>query len=137
MTTLVFLQVSSNRCEVWRLHCGRHGRCRAREWRAPLDVKAIHIDPRMLSTIGAILENPRHGGLVSDSLVYRYPPQPRIDGLPGEEGTFNMCSFWLVEALTRAGLAFPEKLDQARLLFERWKKASGMIRSDASRSSLP
>jgi len=68
----------------------------------------------MLSTIGAILENPRHGGLVSDSLVYRYPPPPRIDGLPGEEGTFNMCFFWLVEALTRAGLAFPEKLDQAR-----------------------
>lgn len=73
----------------------------------------------MLSTISAILENPRHGGLVSDSLVYRYPPQPCIDGLPGEEGTFNLCSFWLVEALTRAGLAFPEKLDQARLLFER------------------
>ncbi len=78
-----------------------------------LDVKAIHIDPRVLSTISAILENPRHGGLVS---LYRYPPPPRIDGLPGEEGTFNMCSFWLVEALTRAGLAFPEKLDQARLL---------------------
>jgi GH15 family glucan-1,4-alpha-glucosidase len=76
-------------------------------------------DPRMLSTISAILENPSHGGLVSDSLVYRYPPQPRIDGLPGEEGTFNMCSFWLVEALTRASLAFPEKLDEARLLFER------------------
>ncbi|HEV2732837.1 MAG TPA: glycoside hydrolase family 15 protein [Terriglobales bacterium] len=76
-------------------------------------------DPRMLSTIDAILKNPRDGGLLSDSLVYRYPPQPRIDGLPGEEGTFNMCSFWLVEALTRASLAFPEKLDQARLLFER------------------
>ena len=76
-------------------------------------------DPRMLSTINAILKNPRDGGLVSDSLVYRYPPQPRIDGLPGQEGTFNMCSFWLVEALTRAGLVFPEKLDQARLLFER------------------
>src|ERR1700682_105208 len=76
-------------------------------------------DPRMLSTINAILESPRHGGLVSDSLVHRYPPQPRIDGLPGEEGTFNMCSFWLVEALTRAGLADAEKLDQARLLFER------------------
>jgi GH15 family glucan-1,4-alpha-glucosidase len=56
--------------------------------------------------------------LVSDSLVYRYP-QPRIDGLPGQEGTFNMCSFWLVEALTRAASAFPEKLDQARLLFDR------------------
>jgi len=76
-------------------------------------------DPRMLSTINAILENPTHGGLVSDSLVYRYPPQPRVDGLPGEEGTFNMCSFWLVEALTRASLALPEKLDEARLLFER------------------
>jgi len=76
-------------------------------------------DPRMIGTIDAILKNPRDGGLLSDSLVYRYPPQSRIDGLPGEEGTFNMCSFWLVEALTRAGLAFPEKLDQARLLFER------------------
>ncbi len=76
-------------------------------------------DPRMISTIDAILKNPRDGGLVSDSLVYRYPPQPRIDGLPGEEGTFNMCSFWLVEALTRAGQADPEKLDRARLLFER------------------
>ena len=76
-------------------------------------------DPRMLSTIDAILKNPRDGGLVSDSLVYRYPPQPRVDGLPGEEGAFTMCSFWLVEALTRSGMAFPEKLDQARLLFER------------------
>ncbi len=76
-------------------------------------------DPRMISTINAILKSPGDGGLLSDSLVYRYPPQPRIDGLPGEEGTFNMCSFWLVEALTRAGQAFPEKLDQARLLFER------------------
>ncbi|MCU1271931.1 MAG: glycoside hydrolase, family 15 [Acidobacteriaceae bacterium] len=76
-------------------------------------------DPRMLSTIDAILKSPRDGGLVTDSLVRRYPPQPRIDGLPGEEGTFNMCSFWLVEALTRASLADPEKLDQARLLFER------------------
>jgi hypothetical protein len=49
----------------------------------------------------------------------RYPPQPRIDGLSGEEGTFNMRPFWLVEALTRAGLADAEKLDQAGLLFER------------------
>ena len=60
-------------------------------------------DPRMINTLKAILEHPRNGGLVSDGLVYRYPPHPRIDGLPGEEGSFNMCSFWLVEALTRAG----------------------------------
>lgn len=76
-------------------------------------------DPRMVSTIHAILKNPKEGGLVSDGLVYRYPPEPRIDGLPGEEGTFNMCSFWLVEAMTRAGMADREMLDQARLLFER------------------
>jgi GH15 family glucan-1,4-alpha-glucosidase len=76
-------------------------------------------DPRMLDTISAILRRPSDGGLVSDSLVYRYPPNSRIDTLPGEEGTFNMCSFWLVEALTRAGQVIPEKLDQVRLLFER------------------
>jgi GH15 family glucan-1,4-alpha-glucosidase len=76
-------------------------------------------DPRMISTINEILKSPSLNGLVSDSLVYRYPPQPRIDGLPGEEGTFNLCTFWLVEALTRASMSDPEKLDQARLLFER------------------
>ena len=76
-------------------------------------------DPRMLSTIKAILQRPQDGGLTSDGLVYRYPPEPRVDGLPGEEGTFNLCSFWLVEAMTRAGQADPEMLDQARLQFER------------------
>jgi GH15 family glucan-1,4-alpha-glucosidase len=76
-------------------------------------------DPRMINTVRAILKSPKEGGLVSDGLVYRYPPEPRIDGLPGEEGTFNMCSFWLVEAMTRAGMADREMLDQARLLFER------------------
>jgi GH15 family glucan-1,4-alpha-glucosidase len=76
-------------------------------------------DPRMISTIEAILKEPKDGGLVSDGLVYRYPPQPRVDGLPGEEGTFNMCSFWLVEALTRAGIHNAAWRDEARMLFER------------------
>ena len=76
-------------------------------------------DPRMVNTIKAMLKNPKEGGLVSDGLVYRYPPDPRVDGLPGEEGTFNMCSFWLVEAMTRAGMANPGFLNEARLLFER------------------
>jgi GH15 family glucan-1,4-alpha-glucosidase len=74
-------------------------------------------DPRMLGTLDAIMKDPRDGGLLSDSLVHRYPPG--IDGLAGDEGTFNMCSFWLVEALTRAGQALPEKLEQARIIFER------------------
>src|SRR5262249_59707176 len=70
-------------------------------------------------TMAATRKTPGTGGLVRDGLVSRTPPLSRIDGLPGEEGTFNMCSFWLVEALARAGERIPEKLDQARLLFER------------------
>jgi GH15 family glucan-1,4-alpha-glucosidase len=41
------------------------------------------------------------------------------DGLEGIEGTFNLCTFWLVEALTRAGRVDKTKLDEARLIFER------------------
>ena len=58
------------------------------------------------------------GGLAADGLVYRYDPRAAPDGLPGDEGTFNMCTFWLVEALTRAGRTDPARLDEARLLFE-------------------
>ena len=85
----------------------------------PLVLFMAPTDPRMISTVKAILKMPREGGLVSDGLVYRYPPEERVDGLPGQEGTFNMCSFWLVEAMTRAGQGDPEMLEQARLLFER------------------
>jgi GH15 family glucan-1,4-alpha-glucosidase len=75
-------------------------------------------DPRMISTIEAIDKPPREGGLVSDGLVFRYDVDKTPDGLKGTEGTFNICSFWLVEALTRAGLGNPEKLYRSRLLFE-------------------
>ena len=76
-------------------------------------------DPRMLSTLDAINSPPQQGGLVSDSLVYRYNTEQFSDGLAGGEGTFNMCTFWLVEALTRAGWGEPRRLDQARLMFEK------------------
>jgi GH15 family glucan-1,4-alpha-glucosidase len=75
-------------------------------------------DPRMFSTLRAIQRSPQNGGLVANSLVYRYNADERIDGLSGDEGTFNMCTFWLVEALTRAGRVDPQKLDEARLIFE-------------------
>ena len=75
-------------------------------------------DPRALSTLNAINRSPENGGLVSNSLVYRYDVERTPDGLAGEEGTFNMCTFWLVEALTRAGRADRSKLDEARLMFE-------------------
>ncbi len=76
-------------------------------------------DPRMLKTLDAINRSPAQGGLVSNSLVYRYDVAKSADGLSGEEGTFNICTFWLVEALTRAGRADRARLDEARLMFER------------------
>ena len=75
-------------------------------------------DPRMLSTIDAIRRPLSQGGLAADGLVYRYDPGRTDDGLRGHEGTFNMCSFWLIEALTRAGRTDPKRLEDARLLFE-------------------
>jgi GH15 family glucan-1,4-alpha-glucosidase len=76
-------------------------------------------DPRMLGTIDAIMKSPREGGLFSSSLVLRYDVSAVDDGLTGEEGTFNICTFWLVEALTRAGRYRPELLERGRLVFER------------------
>jgi GH15 family glucan-1,4-alpha-glucosidase len=55
---------------------------------------------------------------VSNSLVYRYNADEAGDGLKGKEGTFNICTFWLVEAMTRAGRRDPKRLDEARLIFE-------------------
>ena len=71
-------------------------------------------DPKMLSTLDAINCPPHQGGLVSDSLVYRYDVARTDDGVAGDEGTFSMCTFWLVEALTRAG-----RLPKARFIFEK------------------
>lgn len=65
-------------------------------------------DPRFLSTLDRIGDT-----LVADSLVSRYAIDGH-DGLDDDEGTFNLCSFWYVEALTRAG-----RLREARLTFEK------------------
>lgn len=75
-------------------------------------------DPRNLKTLEAVLRSPKDGGLVSNSLVYRYNLGEISDGLKGEEGTFNICTFWLVEALTRAGKTDRKQLERARLIFE-------------------
>lgn len=76
-------------------------------------------DPRMLSTLDAAMRPPQDGGLLSNSLVYRYNLDHADDGLEGEEGAFSMCTFWLVESLTRSGRFEPARLDKARLIFER------------------
>jgi GH15 family glucan-1,4-alpha-glucosidase len=94
-------------------------------------------DRRMLQTMDAINRPPEEGGLVSDNLVYRYNLAASPDGLPGEEGTFNICTFWLVEALTRSGSADPERLDAARLMFDRmlgYANHVGLFAEQTSRS---
>jgi GH15 family glucan-1,4-alpha-glucosidase len=75
-------------------------------------------DPQILKTLEAINQPPESGGLVSNSLVYRYNVEESTDGLRGNEGTFNMCTFWLVEALTKSGRVDHERVDEARLIFE-------------------
>jgi len=66
-------------------------------------------DPLWESTLRAMDDE-----LVTDSLVYRYDPEASPDGLRGSEGTFSLCTFAYVDALTRAG-----RLDDARTAFEK------------------
>ncbi|QRK11005.1 glycoside hydrolase family 15 protein [Archangium violaceum] len=77
------------------------------------------VDPRMLSTLDVLRKPPAQGGLTSDGLVFRYDVEATPDGVSGREGTFNLCTFWLVEAMTRARVTRPDLLDEARLTFER------------------
>ena len=85
----------------------------------PLTFFVSPTDPRMLSTLDATLLSPDKGGLTANSLVFRYNVEETADGLEGEEGSFNICTFWLVEAMTRAGRHDRKRLDEARLIFER------------------
>ncbi len=66
-------------------------------------------DPRMVATIEAVQRD-----LVIDGLVYRYRTTHGADGLPGGEGSFLMCSFWLVDCLELIG-----RHTEAGHLFER------------------
>ncbi len=85
----------------------------------PLTFFLSPVDPKMQGTVDAIMRPPKEGGLLSDGLVYRYDTAHPSDGLAGQEGTFNCATFWLVEALTRAGRSDKKKLGEARMLFER------------------
>jgi GH15 family glucan-1,4-alpha-glucosidase len=76
----------------------------------PLMLFVSPSDPRMISTIERIQKE-----LAADSLVHRYAiGKAARDGLPGSEGFFSICSFWLVEAMARAG-----RVEAAQLLFEK------------------
>ena len=62
-------------------------------------------DPRVQGTIDATLRE-----LTVNDLVYRYMAD---DGLPGEEGAFGLCTFWMVDAL-----ALSDRMDEAYRIFE-------------------
>ena len=66
-------------------------------------------DPRFVSTVDAIRRE-----LMRDGLVRRYIPEKSADGLPGDEGVFLPCSFWLADVLAMQG-----KTSEAKELFER------------------
>ncbi len=66
-------------------------------------------DPRIRATVMAIAEE-----LTEDGLVLRYRVEETDDGLSGEEGTFTICSFWLVSALVEIG-----EVGKAKRLCER------------------
>jgi GH15 family glucan-1,4-alpha-glucosidase len=67
-------------------------------------------DERVLGTIAAVEHE-----LLEDGLVLRYrPEEKRVDGLPGAEGVFLPCSFWLADCLHLTG-----RKKDARMLFER------------------
>ncbi|MFD8645373.1 glycoside hydrolase family 15 protein [Streptomyces zaomyceticus] len=66
-------------------------------------------DPRVVGTVDAVRAELLHGGYVR-----RYSADSAaVDGLPGQEGTFLVCSFWLADALRLTGRA-----EEARELFE-------------------
>ncbi|KAJ3376297.1 hypothetical protein GGF31_000364 [Allomyces arbusculus] len=75
-------------------------------------------DPRLLSTIAAILRAPERGGLTVNNLVRRYQVGQVDDGFDSDEGAFTMCTLWLVEALTRAGQYYPKYLARALYAFD-------------------
>ncbi|HEX2317034.1 MAG TPA: glycoside hydrolase family 15 protein [Thermomonospora sp.] len=65
--------------------------------------------PRMTATTAAIAERLSAG----DGLLYRYLHERSPDGLPGEEGAFLLCSFWLADNLALQG-----RVEQAEELFD-------------------
>ena len=68
-------------------------------------------DPRVVGTVDAVREALGHDGFVRR---YDTAADTPVDGLPGDEGAFLACSFWLVDALQMTG-----RRKEARVLFER------------------
>ncbi|KAK4237034.1 hypothetical protein C8A03DRAFT_45052 [Achaetomium macrosporum] len=104
---------------------------------APLVFFIAPNDPRFVNTMDRIMLPPEKGGLTSTGLVYRYNTEVSEDGVGGREGAFSMCTFWLVEAMTRASVYEPKYLVRAINLFENMLSFSNhlmMFSEEISRS---
>ncbi|KAL0235285.1 hypothetical protein GEMRC1_001867 [Eukaryota sp. GEM-RC1] len=94
---------------------------------APLTFFVSAQDSRLISTIEAILKPPREGGLFVDGLVYRYNQKQFHDGFAPCEGTFFLCSFWLVECLARRSVTDKASLATAQLILEKLLSFSNSV----------
>lgn len=74
-------------------------------------------DSRLLKMLDTFLKPLDQGGLCVNHLIYRNNSPQAGSGYHGQEGTFNLCTLWMVEALTRAGRHDPQRLAQAELMF--------------------
>ncbi|KAK3336613.1 Six-hairpin glycosidase-like protein [Cercophora scortea] len=104
---------------------------------APLVFFIAPNDPRFVNTMDRIMLPPDKGGLTSTGLVYRYDTELSEDGVGGREGAFSMCTFWLVEAMTRASVYDAKYLPRAVNLFENMLSFSNhlmMFSEEISRS---
>jgi GH15 family glucan-1,4-alpha-glucosidase len=71
-------------------------------------------DPRVVGTIDAIQRDLTRDGFVERYAAKEHKTENEVDGLPGGEGVFLPCSFWLVDALL-----LQNRVDEARGLFEK------------------
>jgi len=88
-------------------------------------------DPRVVATVEAIQRE-----LTEDGFVRRYRPEHTDDGLPGGEGVFLLCSFWMVDALHLMGRAAEAEAlftrlvglrNDVGLLAEEWDPTAGRM----------
>ncbi|RFU73066.1 glycoside hydrolase family 15 [Trichoderma arundinaceum] len=94
---------------------------------APLVFFIAPSDPRFTNTLNRIMLPPEQGGLTSTGLVYRYDTDESDDGVGGRDGAFSICTFWLVEAMTRASIHEPKYLPRALNLFQNMLQFSNYL----------
>lgn len=105
---LILTEAWDERAGTLTEHLGDGGGVDASLLALPLRRVVPFDHPKMAATTAAVAERLSAG----DGLLYRYLHTESPDGLPGDEGAFLLCSFWLVDNLTGQG-----RLEQAEELY--------------------